>query len=761
MERMRGGRRESAARVQRRVEEDPLTQKLMEALHAPSPAVSIGYQTPQRRRASSALSLSSLVAATPPPRLNRLEIRESEPVATTDPQMLVCDATWEIQRELRAIEERLSLYRQSRTEVQSSTSEPKPDVEPVVSNQPLQEPSSDAPLSTASLHQHAEGARPPRQQVAGEMADEVESALANCERLLSRAKLQASSASLTRSLGGLSRTMHDHLDDRLDSPSHGSMPSPVPVRLRSPPTNSVLAAPEEFELETTAKTMRAFAVTCEQEMERDAAVIREQHQQAQAFQLQELQRKYESKKKMLLLTLRENCEKETKQVLQNAIATHDREQQEALERVEKTLMTEREKALTEILLKHQRDTEDRVQRLQIRLQSEMMSKKQQLEKQLQVEFETQLQQMENESELDLQRWEEKKRLELERELLKRREASATAILRAQEAKTNELKQQIQQQHRVNEEEEMTKLKKALAFGAQAQTQQLKKQLETAQEQRLQDTRTEAALSLEAKLADLKQVLSLSHKQEREQLQRELEKRHRIAVMELHEELERAHHVDIEAMRKKADEEQEKTLAEQRKRFAQDYEVQANALRQTLERDLLTRVRQLETEEEVQRDRTLQQLRQRLMDAQSMELNARITRMQQSRTVLLEEATRLLTSPSEDKISIQTDTTDTTRSLEQLLPQVSRELQRHVRVLLRDFEELAEEQKIIVAKISEATGLYLTWKRQCARMENEQMEMQRALQTMQEQVASKDAMARKLYVANEALLKRLGLEVPSK
>jgi hypothetical protein len=101
-------------------------------------------------------------------------------------------------------------------------------------------------------------------------------------------------------------------------------------------------ASAELELEATARAMKALVTSHEREIERDEAVVREQNQRTQHAQLQEMDRKFESKKKMLLLSLREQCEAETRAVIKQAIAVYEQSQQQALDKVQEKMLADRE-----------------------------------------------------------------------------------------------------------------------------------------------------------------------------------------------------------------------------------------------------------------------------------------------------------------------------------------------------------------------------------------------------------------------------------
>ncbi|KAG7381094.1 hypothetical protein PHYPSEUDO_006470 [Phytophthora pseudosyringae] len=75
-------------------------------------------------------------------------------------------------------------------------------------------------------------------------------------------------------------------------------------------------------------------------------------------------------------------------------------------------------------------------------------------------------------------------------------------------------------------------------------------------------------------------------------------------------------------------------------------------------------------------------------------------------------------------------------------------------MVTEFDELAKEQSILVAKSTESTQLYLSFKRQCGVLEARSVELTSGLGTPPDQLQKKDAVCKKLYQANEALLKRL-------
>ncbi|KAF1331338.1 hypothetical protein FI667_g4611, partial [Globisporangium splendens] len=98
--------------------------------------------------------------------------------------------------------------------------------------------------------------------------------------------------------------------------------------------------------------------------------------------------------------------------------------------------------------------------------------------------------------------------------------------------------------------------------------------------------------------------------------------------------------------------------------------------------------------------------------------------------------------------------EASHQLNQLKQHVSSELAKYIEILVTDFDDMTEEQRILVTKITDLTQLYLNFKHRCGKLETESMELKSALQTLHGQLQDKELMCKKLYQANEALLRRL-------
>jgi len=285
------------------------------------------------------------------------------------------------------------------------------------------------------------------------------------------------------------------------------------------------------------------------------------------------------------------------------------------------------------------------------------------------------------------------------------------------------------------------LRKALAFGAQAQLQQLRKRLEAEHDEKAHDIKTEAALALEKETQALQQLLTRSHCEQQAQLQRDLEKKTRVAVMELHDAMQAAHQESLRALKDAAEQRRASALASHRQAFEQECRQELQVLEQTLDEEMTAKLRQLEMSHAEECEVKLEQLRARAVSRQARELEAKRSRMTQCKNVLLAEATAFLTfdnNLSDSRGRSEASPEDNSAAAHLL------ELKKH----------LANEQCILVAKITESTQLYLSFKRQCGVLEAQAAELTSGLETLHDQLQSKDAVCKKLYQANEALLKRL-------
>lgn len=91
---------------------------------------------------------------------------------------------------------------------------------------------------------------------------------------------------------------------------------------------------EEALLAQKAAAVKSFAAKCQRDIESSTTKIELHHRQMQATYLKELQRKYDSKKHMTLMTLRERYEGETKALVRAKMEEYEFEQAAAVKRPE-------------------------------------------------------------------------------------------------------------------------------------------------------------------------------------------------------------------------------------------------------------------------------------------------------------------------------------------------------------------------------------------------------------------------------------------
>ena len=171
----------------------------------------------------------------------------------------------------------------------------------------------------------------------------------------------------------------------------------------------------------THTRIKALAASWQHEMEREAALIGSQNQQLEESYLTEVRRKYATKKKLMLLSLREAREEETQHRIAEATAHYEQVQREELEQLEAALLEDCENELRDLHMRHEHDLDVMLTQVRTQRQRETMERKQALTQQLEEEHEAQLQAIEEQSRVELSQWEEKKRLALERKMLQRRE----------------------------------------------------------------------------------------------------------------------------------------------------------------------------------------------------------------------------------------------------------------------------------------------------------------------------------------------------
>ncbi|KAF4037651.1 hypothetical protein GN244_ATG10388 [Phytophthora infestans] len=691
--------------------------------------------TPQRQQ-SKALSISSLSD-------------ESKDNA------IASEACRDVDRELAAINTRLSAF-QRRRQRKDNVSK----LNAVAPLEPSQEKAHDARASpSSSVSSSLETSSPifsklsKAQQETEAVAEQVATTLMKCDQLLQRAKsCDTSRVSSASSIEDRSRVGSKAIRSRLSESMASSASSVWDVK-----TN---IEDEELLLSRKAAAVKRLAVRCQRDIETSTVKIELHHQQTQESYLKELQRKYDSKKHMTLMKLREKYEKETKTLVRAKMDEYELEEATAVKKTRHVLMDERHRALNELQTSHNTALEESLSHLEMQLLTETERDKQELRVQLQEELTLRLKQLQDDSQTLLKQWEEEQRQKLEQELYDHREAAVASVLKAQEERTAVLKRELQTGHNEKQAEEVEKLHKALAFGTQAQLQQLRSLLETEHEEKMNEIKTDAQLSLDKETEKLKKMLTRSHREQQDQLQRDLEKKNRVAIMELHDTMQASHQESCQALKDAAEQRRMKALEAHRHDLELECRQELETLKQTLDQDMATKLRQLEMGHAEECELKLEQLRARAVTQHARELDAKRSRMIQCKNVLLAEATAFLTFDNnlsdEDRSKANPEDNSAAVHLLELKKHLSKELAQYVDVMIAEFDELAEEQQILVAKITESTQLYLSYKRQCGVLEAQSEELTSGLETLHDQLQKKDGVCRKLYQANEALLKRLQL-----
>ncbi|KAG7375615.1 hypothetical protein PHYPSEUDO_000459 [Phytophthora pseudosyringae] len=138
-----------------------------------------------------------------------------------------------------------------------------------------------------------------------------------------------------------------------------------------------------------------------------------------------------------------------------------------------------------------------------------------------------------------------------------------------------------------------------------------------------------------------------------------------------------------------------------------------------------------------------------------------SRIIQCKNVLLAEVTAFLSFDSnfsKDDRGVRSEINPEDNSaafhLFELKKHLSKELAQYVDVMVTEFDELAEGQSILAAKVTESTQLYMSFKRQCGVLEGQSVELTSGLETLHARLQKNDVVCKKLYQINGALLKRL-------
>lgn len=512
------------------------------------------------------------------------------------------------------------------------------------------------------------------------------------------------------------------------------------------------------------ETMRKL---CRKETRNEIQLLRHDHISAEKGLLQELRVKYESKRKLLILSLKRRLEKETASKMDEMIAKLEIEEQSALQNLELQMLHSQDVILQDLMVKSKKKLQDKLECTRARLEAEIASRKFATSKQFELEQQQKISILKDESMQELRSWEEKLRAELEQKMINEREREAELILRDNEERVRNIRQEVKNRHEQRHTCEIEKLKKALNAGVQAQVQSIKQKYSDELVSEIEKMKENHVDALKMRLTNVENAEHGIKAQKIAQVKEELSLKQRLAVEELEQQLRNRHNQELEAFKTEWRAKTKELMEERQKQMLTSHEEDLARLKHSLEQEFAVELHQQEISQTQELQEKLQQLHEKNCEQLRTRLKTKKSQIQQIHSVFLQEANNSYSISTHcNPNTISGDEPDFIHSqdaynrLKQLHSEPSNEeLQKCVDLFLHEFEEILEEHSIMIEKFTASTRVSLMMKKHCLMMEQE-LNALRSQQTQTNRLLDqKQNVCKKLYDANEALLQRLQLVPP--
>ncbi|KAG9410842.1 hypothetical protein AC1031_018864 [Aphanomyces cochlioides] len=439
-----------------------------------------------------------------------------------------------------------------------------------------------------------------------------------------------------------------------------------------------------------------------------------------------------------------------------------REIAEALAAVEETCKAQQQKELNDVLMQNELRLEREKRHIVDKYAMETQVKKGALERQLELDRVCAIREMEEKFASDLQGLEERMKQAVADELDHRRDRMAMTLLQRQEEILQHQRKAVMETHEVKEREEMAKLEQALQSGATLRIQQLRDRLASQRQAKLNEMERAAQVSLEREL----ELLRCQH--DADMLTQ---------VHETQDRLRQQHEAQVDSLRKALAVDETKSLNDVTEQLRQnhmkriqrirdEHEAQRHErlvqLQQTYEAEYLQRMDALHSKLDSNLENELASLVDELKKANQKALDDRTTFFAEIGNRLKTELHYMLTMPKPKRIKQNERKADDdsaesyeSEALTQLqsLRVTSRQVNQWIHALTQEFVDLSEQNAVLLESVGKMQAQLGSWKQKCL-VETELNDQQRAkLDVLQREMREKDQLCRRLYLANEELLKQ--------
>ncbi|CAK4068572.1 unnamed protein product [Aphanomyces euteiches] len=437
-----------------------------------------------------------------------------------------------------------------------------------------------------------------------------------------------------------------------------------------------------------------------------------------------------------------------------------REIAQALAAVEETSKAQQKKELNDVLMQNEQRLEREKRHIVDKYAMETQVKKGALERQLELDRVCAIREMEEKFASDLQGLEERMKQAVADELDHRRDRLAMTLLQRQEEILQHQRKAVLETHEAKEREEMAKLEQALQSGATLRLQQLRDRLASQRQAKLNEMERAAQVSLErelellrcqhdtellAKVHETQDRLRQQHEAEVDSLRKALAVDETKALNDVTEQLRQNHMKRIQRIRDEHEAQRHERLVQLQQTYEAEYLQRMDALHSKLNSNLQDELASLVDE---------------LKKASQKALDDRTTFFAEIGSRLKTELQYMLTMSKPKRIKQHERNADSAESYEsealtqlQSLRVTSRQVNQWIHALTQEFVDLSEQSAVLLESVGKMQAQLGSWKQKCL-VETELNGQQRAkLDGLQREMREKDQLCRRLYLANEELLKQ--------
>ncbi|KAF0684519.1 Aste57867_23518 [Aphanomyces stellatus] len=460
--------------------------------------------------------------------------------------------------------------------------------------------------------------------------------------------------------------------------------------------------------------------------------------------------------------LKDTVDRETHGVIEATKTSLSDEQQAVLGRLRDEHMAMRRREMNEILVQHEHKLEREKQSTLERCEMEAALKRAALQRQLDVDRATTLREIETKYQDDLVALDERMRQVVADELQHRREQVAARLLQREEELLREGREKAVALHQANESQDVEKLERALQMGSTLRLQQLRDRLESQRLAKLREMEATANVALEREL----ELVRCSHDAD--------------LVGHVHaaqDRLRAKHEFEVDALRKALAVDETRALNDVTEQLRQNHLKRVQRIRDDHERESHERMVQLQQTYEAEYLHRMDELHMELeakataQVAQAADTHARHLQAKVADRVAffedvaqrLQTELRFLLQPSsstQPRVTTESDEEANRRRLPESLRQLervsptSRQVNQWIQSLTLAFVELSEQHSLLLESLRQGGLQTSSWKQKYMTQVSHASELEARLDQATRDVAEKERLCRRLYKANEGLLKQL-------